>query len=372
VRVLHLVPTYLPATRYGGPIYAVHGLCRALAARGHEVTVFTTNVDGAGVSAVPLDRAVSLDGVRVRYFPSEVRRIYFSPGLGRALREAVPKFDVVHLHSVFLWPAYAAARVARMDGVPYVISPRGMLVPELIRERSRMAKNAWLRLIERRNFAHSAAVHFTSQREEDDARRVGIPLPHPFVVPNGIDIIPRPEVMRDERTILYFGRINWKKRIDLLIGALPQIPDARLVIAGNDEEGLTAKLQKQTEEAAVADRVTFAGPIDPSARWELLARASMLALPSISENFGNVVLEAMMMETPVVVTPSVGLAAEVRGADAGIVSDDIGSAMATLLDDAALRANMGRNGRALVESKFTWDVVAAQMEEAYCSIASRR
>ena len=69
LKLLHVVPTYLPATRYGGPIYSVHGLCKALAVRGHEVHVFTTNVDGPGDSAVPLGRPVDLDGVKVWYFP---------------------------------------------------------------------------------------------------------------------------------------------------------------------------------------------------------------------------------------------------------------------------------------------------------------
>ena len=50
MRILHVVPSYLPAVRYGGPIFAVHGLCRALAARGHEVQVFTINIDGPGIS----------------------------------------------------------------------------------------------------------------------------------------------------------------------------------------------------------------------------------------------------------------------------------------------------------------------------------
>ena len=50
LRLLHVTPTYYPAVRYGGPIVTVHGLCKALAARGHEVHVFTTNVDGPGVS----------------------------------------------------------------------------------------------------------------------------------------------------------------------------------------------------------------------------------------------------------------------------------------------------------------------------------
>jgi glycosyltransferase involved in cell wall biosynthesis len=372
VRILHVVPTYLPATRYGGPIYAVHGLCRALAARGHDVSVFTTNVDGGSESAVPLDSDVMLDGVRVRYFRSELRRVYYSRRMKQALHAEARSFDVVHLHSVFLWPTYAAARAAAAANVPYVVSPRGMLVPELIRERSRWMKTIWLRMFERRTFTNAAGIHLTSQREEADARHAGMPLPHPFIVPNGIDVVPPPAVPRDERTVLYFGRISWKKRIDVLIDALAQLPEARLVIAGNDDEGLTPKLRERTRLAGAGDRVTFAGAIGPAAKWTLLAGAAMLALPSISENFGNVVLEAMMMETPVVLSEGVGLAEDVRNAGAGIVTADFAGAMRTLFADAALREVMGRKGRSLVETQFTWPSVAARMEEAYCSIASRR
>jgi glycosyltransferase involved in cell wall biosynthesis len=372
VRILHVVPTYLPATRYGGPIYAVHGLCRALVARGHEVSVFTTNVDGPRDSVVPIDVPTIMDGVRIGYFHSEVRRLYVSRGLKQAVRAEINDFDLLHLHSVFLWPTYAAGKEARHAGVPYVISPRGMLVPELIRERSRWAKAAWLSLFEKRTFARAHGVHLTSERELADARRTGIPLPHPFVVANGIDIADRPAVKRDEQTILYFGRLSWKKRIEILIDALPRIPAARLIIAGNDEEGLTPKLQNRARQAGVEERVTFAGSIERSAKWELLARATVLALPSLSENFGNVVLETLMMETPVVLSPAVGLAADVVSARAGVVTEDFGDSIRTLLDDAPLRSAMGRNGRALVEEKFSWDAVAARMEEAYCSIASRR
>ncbi len=176
VKILHVVPTYLPATRYGGPIFAVHGLCRALARRGHDVHVFTTNVDGDGVSGVPLQTPVALDGVQVHYFASPLRRLYLSPSMKRALRRDTAGFDLVHLHSVFLWPTWAAARAARRAGVPYVVSPRGMLVPELIARKSRWTKTAWIRLIERDNLESAAAVHFTARREWEDARRLGVPL----------------------------------------------------------------------------------------------------------------------------------------------------------------------------------------------------
>src|ERR1035437_10210082 len=150
MRILHVVPTYFPAVRYGGPIFAVHGLCRALVARGHKVGVFTTNGDGAGKSAVPVGVPVTLDGVQVRYFSSDfLKRIYWAPSLARALRWEIGGFNLVYIHSVFLWPTWAAARLARKAHVPYLISPRGMLVKGLIERQSRFAKTAWINLIER-------------------------------------------------------------------------------------------------------------------------------------------------------------------------------------------------------------------------------
>src|SRR4030095_10027708 len=163
LRLLHVVPTYLPALRYGGPIRSVHALCRALAADGHDVHVFTTSVDGPGDSDVALEQPVDLEGVKVTYFPSRrLRRLYWSPPMRRALAASVGGFDVGHLHAVYLWPIWAAARAAHAHGVPYVISPRGMLVPELIRRKSRWVKAAWIALVERGNLEAAAPIHATA------------------------------------------------------------------------------------------------------------------------------------------------------------------------------------------------------------------
>lgn len=365
MRILHVVPTYLPARRYGGPIVAVHGLCKALAARGHEVDVFTTNVDGDSTLDVPVATPVNVDGVRVRYFPSSFSRLYWSPAMRKALDAEIATYDVVHIHAVYLWTGIAAARAARKASVPYVISPRGMLVPELIRRKSRMVKTLWLQLVERRGFAHAAAIHFTSALEGEEAKRVGLPLPSPFVVPNGIDVESRPNVPRDDATLLFLGRVNWKKGLDRVIAALPSLPGVRLKIAGNDDEDLTPRLCELAQQHGVADRVEFLGPVYGTAKNELFARATLFVLLSTSENFGNAVLEALAMETPVVLSRDVGLADEVAHAGAGIVGLE---EVAALLRDPERRAQMGRKGRALVESRFTWPRVAEEMERAYASL----
>lgn len=92
MRLLHVVPTYLPATRYGGPIYSVHGLCKALTAHGHEVYVFTTKVDGPGDSAVPLGQPVdNAETVTVKRPGIGISPMRWDDALGRvALRDFAP------------------------------------------------------------------------------------------------------------------------------------------------------------------------------------------------------------------------------------------------------------------------------------------
>lgn len=219
MRILHVVSTYLPATRYGGPIVSVHGLCKALAARGHDVNVFTTNVDGPGVSPVELGRPVCLDGVSVWYFATGLgRRLYRSPTMERALESSLARFDVVHLHSVFLWPTTAAARLARAKRVPYLLCPRGMLVGDLIRGKNRLLKSAWIAAFERANLAGAASLHLTSEIEAEQLRRLGLSTPRIDVVPNGVDMPPDPpapwRAQRDGHLrprVLSLGRISWKK-----------------------------------------------------------------------------------------------------------------------------------------------------------------
>lgn len=377
MRILHAVPTYLPAWRHGGPILAVHGLCKALAARGHEVTVLTTNVHGDGTLDVPLDRPAAIDGVEVRYFPVRIsaralRRLYFAPDLARAAQARMSSFDAVHLHSVFLWPTTAVARAAERAGVPYVLSPRGMLVPELMRTHGRWRKLAWMLAAERRTIERAAALHATSALEAEEAARLDLPLPPVAVVPNGIDPAPwdgdvealSPAVrglVEGGPFFLFLSRISWKKGLDRLIPAMRDVPGGVLAIAGNDEEGLRPGLEKLAGDG----NVTFLGPVHGPDKAALLHRAAALVLPSRSENFGNVVLESWAAGRPVVVTPEVGLAETVRETGAGIVAGDLGAALREMLADPAWREEMGRRGAEVVRERFGWGEVARRMEEVY-------
>jgi glycosyltransferase involved in cell wall biosynthesis len=298
-----------------------------------------------------------------------------------ALKQQAPNFDLLHLHSLFLWPSWAAARVAQKTKVPYIVSPRGMLVRDMIKRKNRLIKTLWIKFIERHTLELAAGIHMTSELEAEESRCLGINIASVFVVPNGIDVDEETKssdrafspaieaLIKRSPFILFIGRINWKKGLDRLIASLPYVPGANLGIAGNDEENYERHLQKLADMHGVGNRVIFVGPVYGMEKRALLQRAAVFVLPSYSENFGIAVLEAMAQRCPVIVTPEVGIAGSVKEAGAGIIvegdPESLGHSLRDILADEAMRLRMGENGRRAAIEKFSWDRIAEQMESAY-------
>ena len=382
MRILHVVPSYLPAWRYGGPIRSVHGLARAQEAAGDDVTVFTTDADGAGRLEVATGRAVDVDGVAVWYFARAFpRRLFRAPALARELRRRIGDFDVVHLHSVFLWPTQAAARAAERARIPYFLSPRGMLVGRLIAERGAWRKRLWIRLVERRTLAGARGIVVQSELERRELAALGLDLAPLHVVPNGWDPDPLAgeggaplssgvrELIEAGPFVLFVGRLSWKKGLERLIDAMAALSDVRLVIAGDDDEGRRSGLERRARAAGLAPRVAFAGPVSGADKRALLDGAAVFCLPSRSENFGIAALEAMAAGRPVVVTPEVGLASFAEVADALVVTGpgpgDLATRLGELLADPAAAAGLGQRAAAVARRSFSWTAIAERMKTVY-------
>lgn len=384
MRLLQVVPTYYPAVRYGGPIRSVHGLASALVRRGHEVHVYTTSMDGPGDLEVPLGVPVDLDGVKVHYFRvPALRRLAFSPSLAAAVARSAAYFDVIHLQSVFLLPTLYAARAAERAKVPYVASPRGMLMRAALAGRSTRLKRAWLAAFERRTYREAAAVHVTAPLEAEELGDLTPRSGRIRVISNGLEwpadgaslsLGPFATVARPYA--LFLSRLSWKKGLDRLIRAWVEIPDLHLVIAGNDDEGYESTVRRLIAEAGVGDRVTLVGNASDEFKWALYREAAVFVLPSYAENFGNVIVEAMAMGCPVVTSQAVGAGSLVAQAGAGIVIDgapaSIVAAIRTLSADPAQARAMGQRGIGYVRARLGWDAIAAEMESLYAEITVRR
>ena len=380
VRILHVVPSYFPAIRYGGPIYSVHGLAKASAAAGHSVDVYTTNADGAGALDVPTDCWVEVDGVRVRYFPRRwPLRLFRAPDMATAAKAALANYDVVHIHAVFLWPIVTMARACRRAGVPYILSPRGMLVKSLFQARSGLVKRLWVVLFDRKTIEQASALHLTAQTEADELAAFDFDLPHMAIIPNGVEPMQSPDTAigkaDDQPFLLSLGRINWKKNLPALVAALAQSeqPALRLVIAGNDEDGDLAAVRTAIAVHHLEERVTIIdNSVTGDEKTALFITCAAFILPSLNENFGNVVVEAMAHAKPIIVTNGCGVAEVVRDADCGIVcapnADSLSAAIGQLIGDPALMRKRGLAGQAYVREHLEWPAIAARMGAVYDAV----
>jgi glycosyltransferase involved in cell wall biosynthesis len=255
-----------------------------------------------------------------------------------------------------------------------------MLVRDLIRRRQTILKTLWIRAFERRNIADAAAVHVTSRVEGEELLALGLAPRRIFEVPNGIDM---PDANVDAREsqasdaalpddyVLFLGRISWKKGLDRLLRAIAPLGSISLVVAGNDEEDFWPRMARLAEELGVARRVHYVGHVEGRRKESLLRGAAMLVLPSYSENFGNVVLEAMAAGTPVIATREVGLASALEAHRSGIVvsgdTRELSDAISSLHSDRGLRSSYSDRGRAMAQA-YSWDNIAAQIEAQYRAI----
>lgn len=370
VRVLHVCGIYLPATEWGGPTYAVASYASALQAAGVDCEVFTTTARGDR-SLPPLEAGTrDVHGVRVSYFDAPpVYQSFIAPGLAAALARRVREFDLVHAHMLWAFPGIVASRLARLHGVPYVVTPHGSLDPWSLAQRKWM-KRAFLIAAENRTLRRAALVHYTADAERDSVPPYLRSL-RSAVVPNVIDPSDEPRTPGDDVVIL--GRIHLMKGFDVLVPAFREVvtarPAARLVIAGPDEGGYRAEVERMIDAAGIRAAVTFTGHLDAAARTRLLASAGLLVQPSYRENFGMAVGEAMAQGVPVVVSDRVNICDDVRRADAGLVVPRDAAALARaiveLLADPARRARMGEHGRRLVRECYAPAVVGPAMRAAY-------
>ena len=379
MKILHVVPTYYPAVRYGGPIWSVHSLCKALVKRGHNVDVVTTSVDGPLNLKVRMNAPTNIDGVNVHYFKVPFfRRLFWSFSMTKFLIKNITNYDIVHLHSSFLLPTAIAARVARFNKVPWCVSPRGSIVPELIESKSSLAKKIALTVYEKKTLEGASFIHATSEIEKSKMLEMGFDLRKIAVIPNGVDV---PNLRDFENLksslfnefegsdfILFLGRISWKKRLDLIIKAFKFLPNLNLVIAGNDEENLSKKLISLAKDIGVESRVFFCTPVYGAEKNKLIQLSKMLILVSQNENFGNVVLEAMVQKKPVAVSGNVGVSLLVKEANAGIILSEepieMAASIRNIIDNCHAMNLMGING-ALTAQLFTWESIAERMEKVY-------
>jgi len=375
--------------------------------QGVESEVITTDNDGdrRRIPNVPYATTVDYEGVRVRFFPLQTNFYSASWPMLRWLRKHVSDYDLVHVHSLFNFAPGIAAYTARTAGVPYLISPHGVLEHWGRRNRRRRLKQWSLRLFEGPLLAAAAAVPFTSTSERVQAQGLPLPVRQP-VIPLAVPLpddrsnysLGNHEAVAatqdsDDRAALppecsdlgelkrgpwalFLARIDPKKGIERLLQAFAltaeQCPDARLVIAGSGPEPYIDSLRRRCDELGITGRVLWIGFVSGERKHWLLRHCTAFVLASDSENFGIAPIEAMASGRPVVLSSGVAVAELVQRWGAGSVTSldptDIAAALLRTFMDPSQADEQGRRGRAGVAAELSLHSHGQKLAQLYRSI----
>ena len=320
------------------------------------------------------------EDVRILRWPMGRRPWLTDTKLRAQFQNAVRATDGLHLHGLWEQSTLIGARSARALNKPYVVSAHGMLERWALGNK-RLKKQVYSALVERTNLRGAACLHALTAAEAEDYRRYGASGPV-AIIPNGVQVPQRvsgslflrehPE-LEGKRLVLFLGRIHFKKGLDLLVdawaGIAPDWPDAHLVLAGPDSEQTLAAVERRVQELGITQRVSFTGMLDAPRKWSALSAAECFVLPSYSEGLSVSTLEAMGMGLPVIITEQCNLP-EVQHSGAGWEIRSELSRLTSALRDClsnlpAQNREIGHRGRKLVQARYTWSAVGAQMADLY-------
>jgi glycosyltransferase involved in cell wall biosynthesis len=382
MRILHITPTYYPATYWGGPIFSTKALCDGLArVHGIELRVLTTDAAGPAISTriTPSKNPETFPaGYEVLY----ARRIAgnsISPDLLARLLPAIRWADVVHVTASYSFPTIPALLAARWYGKPVVWSPRGSLQAteewkNVTRRRTKIAYERLCQFCRPRD----TVLHVTAEIERDlSVRRLnGI---RTALIPNSVDMpVSDPQAGRSWRPdgqlrLIFLSRLHQKKGLEILLEVMPTLPShMTLDIYGTGESSYVEHLKAMVNAQGLGKRVMFHGHVDGPYKTDAFRSADLFVLPTYTENFGIAIAEALAHGVPVITThqaPWSGIEREGCGAwiplDADILRDTI------MNMETKDMSTMGRRGHDWMRRDFSQESMVTKMLDVYRFLLAR-
>lgn len=388
-----VIPYFMPAISYGGPVTVSYDMARGLVAGGHKVTVATTDVFDERSRV--RQTAEVLDGIRVLRFRN------VSNALAKRCNGYLPllfvpwfvrncsRFDVVHCHDFFSLQAVVAGFVCRLRGVPFLLQPHGSL--SAVRRAARFAWAKRLLVFLFGGILRSARniIALTRAEKESIASLVPALAEKIVIVPNGLDPGAFADVEKTDlhavydiplgrRIIGFIGRLAYIKGIDIsleVLALLKEKEDFAFLVIGPDE-GELESLRALAAELGLAERVVFAGILGGGEKLRVMQSCDFFLFTSRDEGLPMALLEVAALGLPQVASRECNVPelAEYRAGFVHACDDVAGLARSveTLLRDRAVRRAMGQNARLMVEERFSTGRMVAGISQLYAATLRRR
>lgn len=392
MKILQVISSFPPAYSYGGPAKMAYDTSKYLVKKGHEVTVYTTDVYDSESRLKYKENPMIMDGITVYHFKNisnnlAKQNVSVAPMMALALSKNINKFDVVHINEYRTLQAKFVQYYAKKYGVPYILQPRGAAPVT-----SKCNQKKIFDLL----FGHdvikdATKIIATSRIESNQYCDVFPEFNYEKVVhiPNPIDLeayskLPQKGEFKkkfcideNEKIILFLSRIHERKGADLLIEAFSdlkrELNNVKLVIAGPDE-GYLDELKSIANRLNLENHIIFPGPLYEKDKINAYVDADVFVLPSKDhyESFGNVVLEALACGTPVIVTNVCGVTEWIDGLAYVVESDpsQIKNAILDILSDEISSEKLSMDGKNVINNKFGSSVIASQIENIYRNVTN--
>ena len=322
------------------------------------------------------ENPLEMENCEVHYVP------HWKPFLASWKKQAIGllgqiKPDVVHVNCCWTPGCAAMQRLAQSRGYKVVLTPHGMLEPWIVRRHYLTRKLPALLLYQRAAIRNADCIQATAESERDNLLRLGY-NGNVRVVRLGIDAdgIEMKRSWRKTRQILFLSRVHVKKGIDYLVEAASELRDElrgyKIVVAGEGDADYVASLKRQIADCGLQDMIELTGGVYGEQKWKLFCDSDFFVLPTHSENFGLAIAEALASGTPVITTvgtPWSDLNTHCAGAWIEIGTKPLTETLRRFSSYSETDLEqMGRNGRKLIETKYSAMVMAEEMLAVYRDI----
>lgn len=383
MRILQVIPYFVPAYSYGGPLKACFDISRELSRRGHSVTVATTDTLDKR-KRIKRKKEV-IDGVQIIRFKNlnnriaKKRNVYLPIGFYKWLKKNIQHYDIIHCHDFYTIQNIIVSKISSKSNTPYVIQPHGTLNPIRRKTKATFVKNIYIKLFSS-ILKKSEYIIALTKREKEHITSIDKKLERKIIIiPNGImESEPNPtnpinlhqkyQIPENNTIIGFIGRLHYIKGIDISLQILSKIKDKlsfTYLIIGPDE-GEQNNLTELTKILELDDKVIFTGELTGRDKLETIASCNFFLFPSRSEGLPMTILEIAALGLPQIISRQCNVP-EIESYNAGFeveLSDHSSFAkrILRLSTDLKLRTSQGKNAKKMISLEFNLHAVCDQLE----------